>query len=281
MVTGAAGNLGQKLIARLDAEAWCGEIIMIDRLAAPGPAKARAVVADLSDAGDSRWIEAVAATDAIVHLAADNPYPDASWEEAARSLDMTANLAARAANRRCRFVFASSNHVMGGYKEEELPAGTLTTALPPRPGTRFYLPESGYRADAGYAVAKLMGERVLAAAAAASAGRLTGVSLRIGWCQPGANLPATLTGDGLRPGDARVSTHEGHKRDLRWFRSMWLSNADFGRAVIAALRADATRWPAASVVVNAMSGNRDMPWDVSASATLIGYVPQDNVWDHL
>ncbi len=38
----------------------------------------RAVVADLCDGADDRWIDAVSEADAVVHLAADNPYPDCS-----------------------------------------------------------------------------------------------------------------------------------------------------------------------------------------------------------
>lgn len=48
---------------------------------------------------------------------------------------------------------------MGGYKDEDVAPGALTTALPPLPGTRVDAAEP----RRAYAAAKLMGERLLAA----------------------------------------------------------------------------------------------------------------------
>lgn len=279
MITGGAGNLGQKLAAHLSAREWCRRVLLVDRVAASCPAKAEAVVSDLGDANAPAWQEALAAADAVVHFAAANPYPDCTWAEAARSFDMTANLLARKADRARRFVFASSNHVMGGYKEDDPGPGALTTDLPPKPGTRFYL-AGGYRADAAYATAKLMGERALLAAAAASGGNLTGVALRIGWCQPGENHPRTISGDGL-PDAEHGTGYDGRERDMRWFRAMWLSNGDFVRAVECALTADAGGWPAPGIVVNAMSANAGMPWEIETARRLTGYAPVDDVWTEL
>jgi nucleoside-diphosphate-sugar epimerase len=73
---------------------------------------------------------------------------------------------------------------MGGYKEADLGPGELTTALPPDPGTWFHTP-AGPQRYLAYAASKLMGERIVAAGAVASGGLMTGVSLRIGWCQGG------------------------------------------------------------------------------------------------
>lgn len=280
VITGGAGNLGQKLAALLDAQAHYDEIVLIDRVPSAAAGRIRSVVADLSNATDEAWIEAVADAEAVVHLAADNPYPDCTWEEACRSLDMTANVCLHAIRRPTRLVFASSNHVMGGYKELDVPPGSLDADTAPLPGTRFHTPQ-GFRRDLGYASAKLLGERLVRAAASASDGRMTAVCLRIGWCQPGANHPATITADGLKPDAERATLHEGYERDLRWFRSMWLSNRDFLNAMSAALSADATSWPQPAVVVNAMSANDSMPWDTRAAQRLIGYTPEDNVWSHL
>ena len=199
-----------------------------------------------SDALDA----AMEAADAVVHLAAQNPYPDAAWADCCASFDMTLNLVEAAGRGRPRrFVFASSNHVMGGYKEAEPPLGRalLTTELAPRPGTRV-----GPDPSPAYAVAKLMGERLLAGKA--TTGGLTAVSLRVGWCQPGENHPRTLSAGGV-PGEA--GDGPGAERDLLWFRSMWLSDGDFTRAVAAALTADADAWPSPAIVVNAMSDNAE------------------------
>ena len=271
LVTGAGGNLGRKLVAHLADSPWCAGVVALD-VAAPAEAphpKVRPVAADLarrSPALDA----AMAGVDAVVHLAARNPYPDAGWDDAAASFDMTLQAVealARGGGAK-RFVFASSNHVMGGYKEEGLAPGTLTAALPPRPGTRMG-PGDVPRA---YAAAKLMGERLLAARA--EHGGLTAVSLRIGWCQPGDNRPETLSAAGVPGADAPDDA--GAARELAWFRAMWLSNGDFLRAVSAALTAEAAPWPAPAIVVNAMSGNGGMPWDLADARRLIGYAPRDD-----
>ena len=224
--------------------------------------------------------EAFASVDAIVHLAAQNPYPEASWDDATASFDMTLNVVEMAAHgvehSDKRLVFASSNHVMGGYKDVDPPLapGTLTTVMAPRPGTR--VTTGGVSAaPSAYAVAKLMGERVCAGKASRSG--LTTVSLRIGWCQPGENHPSTISSSGV-PGSVGDPDAE---RDLAWFRGMWLSNRDFVDAVTCAIRVDAATWPRPSIVVNAMSNNAGMPWDIAATRALIGYAPVDDVWREL
>lgn len=270
-ITGGAGNLGRKLAAAFLADPACERVLLLDRAIAdlPGDPRVRGVAADLR-VRDEAWRAAIAEADAVVHLAAENPYPGATWAEAARSFDMTANvLEAAAVSGVRRFVFASSNHVMGGYKDTPVAdaPGTLTTALDPLTGTHTPTTDS-----TAYATAKLMGERLLAAKA--TWGGMTGVSLRIGWCQPGANDPATINLSGLPGVDTPIAS-EAERRELLWFQRMWLSNGDFVRAVTAALTADAAAWPAPAVVVNAVSANDRTPWDLAGAAALIGYVPGD------
>lgn len=270
LVTGAGGNLGRKLVAHLAGAPWCSAVVALDldAVAFDHP-KVRALAVDLARRSPA-LDQAFAGVDAVVHLAARRPYPDASWDDGAVSFDMTLHAVdalARAGGAK-RFVFASSNHVMGGYKEREVAPGALTTSLPPLPGTRTGEAEP-LRA---YAAAKLMGERLLAARA--EAGGLTAVSLRIGWCQPGDNRPGTMTASGI-PGDPGPDTPEA-ARTLAWFRGMWLSNRDFLAAVSAALTADASRWLAPALVVNAMSANRGMAWDIAPTRAQLGYAPQDD-----
>lgn len=270
-ITGGAGNLGRKLTDAFLADPACAEVVILDPAADTVAAAPRVVpvMADLR-VRDPAWIDALAGTDAVVHLAAERPYPGATWAEAARSFDMTANVmtAAAAAGVR-RLVFASSNHVMGGYKDTAVAdtPGALTADLDPLTGTRTSTTDS-----TEYATAKLMGERLLAALARRDG--MTGVSLRIGWCQRGENHPRTLTLGGL-PGVAPVVASEADRRELRWFQRMWLSNGDFVRAVTAALGADAAGWPAPAIVVNAVSANNRTPWDLTAARRLIGYEPAD------
>jgi nucleoside-diphosphate-sugar epimerase len=277
-ITGANGNLGRKLIAALLKAPEIAAIRALDRdaagLAALGNPRLEPVTVDLRNPGLDN---ALAGLDAVVHLAAQNPYPDATWEDASASFDITASVveaSARAGLR--RFVFASSNHVMGGYKDTpiSLSDGGLSTDLPPLVGTRVKTPE-GLIDSTAYAAAKLMGERLVAAKAAT--GAFSAVSLRIGWCQPGENRPETLSAAGT-PKAGPVEDHSEREPDLRWFKAMWLSNNDLVRCVSAALHADASKWPTRAVVVNAVSANRPSPWDLSAGRELLGYDPLDDVW---
>jgi hypothetical protein len=123
-----------------------------------------------------------------------------------------------------------------------------------------------------------MGERLVTGLAAASEGRLTGVSVRIGWAQPGENRAETISHAGSTIGGFPDASDEAARRDLRWFRSMWLANHDLASLFIAALTADAAEWPAPGIVVNGMSNNRNMPWDIATTGRLLGYRPAHDLY---
>jgi nucleoside-diphosphate-sugar epimerase len=197
VITGGCGNLGLKLCKHLLA---AGEVDVTliehpryyraDRV----PAGARVVLDDLAD-GTGSWRTAVPGADAIVHFSAVNPYPNATWAESAASMSHTFNVfvAASEAGVR-RVVFASSNHVMGGYKD--LPAfGPVTPDAPPRCGTFLRDPEDTARSgDAvAYAAAKLAGEQLCRALACRAGCRTNFLVLRIGWCQPVRRPPPVLS----------------------------------------------------------------------------------------
>jgi nucleoside-diphosphate-sugar epimerase len=285
LITGAGGNLGQKLIAHLLAQEWCERIVALDRSPPSTTPMDRVqwIAGDLTDPSDVQWREALAGVDAAVHFAAQNPYPDASWSDACASFDMTlALLAAVGRARLQRIVFASSNHVMGQYKDaplaDTLTPGALKTSLPPGPGTRWFNGREMLQGFA-YATSKLMGERACLAEAYRSNGALAPVCVRIGWCQPGENRPETINTSGLPGDDTNVGPDT--ERDLQWFRNMWLSNRDFTAVMERALLADAAPWPEPGIIVNGMSANRGMPWDIETTRRLIGYEPKDNIWDHV
>lgn len=281
-VTGAAGNLGSKLVDHLLAADWCTAVVGLDnRSVAARGAGHIPVAANLADPTDRRWIDALADADALVHFATRNPMPDCTWDEAAESVAMTASLLDGAlAAGIGRFVFASSNHVMGGYKDtplaETIGPGRLTVDLPPSPGTRVTRNGVDSRPVA-YGSSKLYGEALSSAKAAASGGRLTAVSVRIGWCQPGDNNPSTINAlaKPLAPEEAAVA-NAAHPRDLAWFLGMWLSNADFCAVMERAIRAGAEAWPAPAIIVNGMSANTDLLWDLEWGRKLIGYQPRDD-----
>ncbi len=84
------------------------------------------------------------------------------------------------------------------------------------------------------------------------------VAVRIGWVWRGANRPQDLPPD----------------RE-EWFRRMWLSNRDYCQLMERCISADLSE---RFVVVNGMSANRGMRWDIEKTQRLLGYEPQDDVF---
>lgn len=284
LITGAGGGLGRKLIDRLLASDWCRRIVAVD-LVPPtdlaGDGRVEPVAGTLLDRGGAWW-SAMADVGAVVHFAAQNPHTDATWTDVVASFDMTHNVAdAALAHGVSRLVFASSNHVMGGYKDAPLASGTpgfLTVDLPPAPGTKWDT-GTGWMDSTPYATAKLTGERVMAAAVANSAGTLSTVSVRIGWVQPGENRPDTIniSGDVVFEPSPEPDDEAG-KRDLLWYRNMWFSNRDFAGLFEAAIRADPAGWPSPAIVVNGVSANAGTGWDMEFTRRTLGFVPQDDLF---
>ncbi len=222
LITGATGNLGRKATSALRARE---EIEIVD-----------IGDADLS-VYDTVWARAFEGVDVVLHLAAD-PSPLATWRSAlSLNVDLSLNvLRAATAGGVKRFVFASSNWVLAGYRfSDEL----LTSDTTPRPVNV-------------YGISKLVIER--AGAAAAGGGEMAFLALRIGWCQPGENRPGPHMGFG------------------RWGQEMWLSNDDWAHAAEQACTApfDGT------AVVNVVSRNAGSRWELTESERLIGYRPQSS-----
>ena len=290
-VTGALGNLGTKLLRHLANCSNISKLIGLD-LRAASTAETVAlptvefIACDLADWHDLRWRTVLSKVDAVVHFAAQNPYPEATWQEAGVSLDMTLHIAnaAVASGRVKRVVFATSNHVMGRYKDDPLwdsiGAGELTPDLPPGTGTVWHTGERLMDATP-YASSKLFGEHVCKASALRAHGQTTFAAVRIGWCQPGENLPTTLSAAGtptLTRGSDLGCDAASLARSDRWFREMWLSNRDFLHLFERAILADGTEWPDGYVLVNGMSDNRGMKWSLDATRRWLGYAPQDDVY---
>jgi nucleoside-diphosphate-sugar epimerase len=291
LITGAGGNLGRKVIEWLARTEWCRTIIGLDVSTSLEPFSDEATARLKLVAGDllrpePGWQEAFREVDAVIHFAAQNPHTDATWDDSTASFDMTFNVAATAEKAGVRrLIFASSNHVMGGYKDaplaDKMGPGALTTSIEPAPGTKWNTGH-GFMDSTAYAVSKLMGERTCVGMAAHSGGRMTAVAVRIGWTQPGDNLATTinLAGDPKYGVGPEPADEEG-RRDLRWYRNMWLSNGDLCRLFEAAVTADASGWPAPGIVVNGMSANEGMDWDISQTQALLGYKAQQNMYAEL
>lgn len=195
--------------------------------------RVHSVVADLG-AYDASWASAFAGADAVLHLAAD-PRPVASWSEVQRAnVDVSLHVLRAAEEHGVgRVVFASTNWVLGGYR---FTSTALTPTTPPRPVNPY-----------GYA--KAATERdCLAFHARSGIGVLV---LRIGWCQPGDN----------RPGP--------HMAFGRWGQELWLSNEDWAQAVVGACTAPFT----GVEIVNVMSDNAGMRWDLADTERVLGYRP--------
>ncbi len=189
---------------------------------------------------DDDWITHFHGVDTVVHLAA-NPDADAGWEELiGPNLDVLANVFNAAALAGVeRVIFASSNHVMGEYRDRD--DEPITVDREPAP-------------DGPYGVAKLAGERM--GRSLARAFDLTFIAIRLGWIQEGSNRPETLPDD--------------------WSRKLWLSNTDLIRLFDCAVEAEIE--DRSFVVVNGMSRNHGMRWDLSDAAELLGYLPVDDAF---
>ena len=177
------------------------------------------IVANLAVLDDD-WITHFHGVDTVVHLAA-NPDAEASWDDlVGPNLDVLANVLNAAALAGVeRVVFASSNHVMGGYRD--LDEEPITIEREPLP-------------DGPYGAAKLFGERL--GRSLSRAFDLTFIALRIGWVQEGANRADSLPDD--------------------WSRKLWLSNTDLVRLFDGAVEAEIE--DRSYVVVNGMSRNHGM-----------------------
>lgn len=288
-VTGALGNLGWKLLCHLAEHSATPRLVGLDlKEAEPGhleqlqtiaeihaePPQIDLISCDLSNWHDTRWRTIINEVSAVVHFAAKNPFPEATWEDATVSIDMTNNLCQASADSPTlsRFVFATSNHVMGRYKGANLKPGQLATDLEAGVGTLWHTGQKDMDSTV-YAVAKFAGERLCKTLAQKS--DTSFVCVRIGWCQPGENLPATLSAAGTPTQQSEADP--ALEKTNHWFRNMWLSNRDFLHLFERALLADTTTWPEKCVVVNGMSNNTDMAWDLSATRQYLAYEPKDNV----
>jgi NAD+ dependent glucose-6-phosphate dehydrogenase len=246
LITGASGNLGDKLSRFLSPN---HSLRLLDR----NPrGDGEILAADLSQRGD--WTEQFRGVDTVFHLAAD-PTAQQTWPNViAPNIDALIHvfLASVQAGVK-RIVYASSNHIMGGYKDLTEPF-LITTDLPPLPGTK-YVVESEVRDSTPYASAKLFGERL--GKSLAERHQFTFIAVRLGWVRPGENRACDIPAD----------------RE-EWFQLMWLSNRDYLQLMQRCLEAPLREQ---FVIVHGMSANRGMRWDLGSTRRLLGYEPVDDV----
>jgi NAD+ dependent glucose-6-phosphate dehydrogenase len=232
VMTGSTGNLGAKAVNALAKLAgW--DVVRIGRNAGAHPG----VIESNLEHYDHGWAKHFEGADAVLHLAAD-PTPIGSWDLIVRlNIDLALNVFAAAEQARVRrFVFASSNWVLGGYRFKR---SALTASLAPAP-VNPYGASKLFIERYGLMVAERSGMSVLA--------------LRIGYCQPGENRPGS------------------HMAFGRWGQEMWLGNRDWEQAVVKSVTSE---FPG-SAVLNIVSDNDGMRWDLQEARRTIGYVPQES-----
>lgn len=191
--------------------------------------------ADLS-LWDDRWVSAFESVDAVIHLAG-RPSPSTGWAEVQRfNLDLCLNVYEAAARRGARrLIFASTNWTVAGHRFEDTP---LTTDIAPHPVN-------------AYGMSKLVGERL---------GRsyhdrwgLSVICFRIGYCERGVNEPGA------------------HMRWGRWGQLMWLSDRDLCTAMQRGVEVEDIGFE----VLNLMSDNPGMRWDIDTTRRVLGWTAQD------
>jgi NAD+ dependent glucose-6-phosphate dehydrogenase len=193
------------------------------------------VAADLGTFEES-WARHFAGAKAVLHFAGD-PRPTAPWASVQHAnIAATANvLRAARLHGIQRVIFASTNQVMAGYRFSN---ALVTTDMPPTPLNP-------------YAVSKLFCEEAGRAFAAETG--ISFIALRIGNILPGENVPHPGMGIGV------------------WGQQMWLSNRDFVAATRAALVAPSVPF----AILNLVSNNPGMRWDMTETHRIIGFSPQD------
>jgi NAD+ dependent glucose-6-phosphate dehydrogenase len=235
LITGAGGNLGTKLHHHLRGRY---DLVLTSRSGRPNT---DIQAADLTD-WDEAWVRLFRGVDVVVHLAA-NADPASAWSQlVAPNIDMVLNVCeACVANNVGRVVFASSNHVLSGYRQYDLPP-MLRGDTPPNPGNP-------------YGASKLFAERIGKSFSERHA--LAWIAVRIGMNRANYNNA---------PGP--------HMDD--WSRKMWLSDGDYCQLMECCINAvQVPRW----TTVNGVSNNTGTRWDLNEARALVGYQPQDNAFD--
>jgi nucleoside-diphosphate-sugar epimerase len=247
LLTGSSGLIGQILRRGLSQSF---DIYGID--VADDPEMRQVLRADVSNFQQlSDAFESLPAVEYVVHLAADHRH-DADWQSALiNNIHGTLNVYEASLQKESvkRIVFASSNHVTGGYEfvggseepnlhlQEELPHIDVSSPLRP---------------DGYYGISKIAGEAI--ARFYFDKHGIESVCLRIG----------------------SVTESPGNPTEKRHL-STWLSYSDLLDLVKKSLVAE-DRFPGYGIYYG-VSNNSDIFWDIENARYELGYSPQDDASD--
>ena len=235
LITGINGLIGSIL-----QKAWA-ELHTVFGIDREGPFSGRVCYADVSDARQlADLFRQFSPIDAVIHLAADS-HVYADWEHCLNiNIIGTRNVyeAARQVSVK-RVVFASSNHVMGGYEgsPDDVRKGCLTQVLPVR---------SPIRPDSDYAVSKAFGEAL--ARYYCDRFGMASICLRIG---------SVLSDDDPAHDPRYMKTWLSHRDLVHLFAQSLIADIDYG-------------------IYFGVSNNRDRFWSLEEAAAEIGYFPVDD-----
>lgn len=247
LITGSSGRIGQILRKGLDQSF---DIYGIDVLEDPDvPQALRPDISNFQQVTEA--FNRLPAIQYVVHLAADNRH-DADWQPAlVNNIHGTLNVYEASLQRRSikRIIFASSNHVTGGYEfvdRHEEPHLHLQEELP-----RIDV-SSPLRPDGYYAISKIAGEAI--ARYYFDKHGIESVCLRIG----------------------SVTESPGNPTEERHL-STWLSHSDLLDLVEKSFIAQ-DRFPGFGIYYGVSNNSRRF-WDIENAREELGYTPQDNASD--
>lgn len=239
LITGAAGRIGKVVVAPLASD-W--QVRCADTNAA-GLARYKefgceVVACDICDAAETS--AAVDGCDAVLHLAAISEEADAALIARVNVVGTTNVLDACREHGVRRFVFASSNHAVGGYERysEELPPKVMVDE------------HSMPWPDSHYGASKVHGEALTRWYVARPGSHMTAACLRIGTT-------------GFPEVDKLM------RNERMW--STWLSDRDLVQLVSRALEAQVPFG-----IYGGVSGNKRRFLSLQAAQRDLGYVPQDD-----
>jgi nucleoside-diphosphate-sugar epimerase len=237
LITGINGLIGKVLREALQKD---HEVFGLDR---EEPFSDRVLSADISSYEEvARAIQKLRPLEAIVHLAGD-PRVDAAWESVlSANMIGTRNIFEAAREFQVpRLVYASSNHITGGYHGFDPGSYTFT-----QPDSLKISTEDPIRPDSEYGVSKAFGEAL--ARYYCDRWGIKAICLRIG---------AVLPDDD--------PTHDSQNRKI------WLSHRDLVQLVEKSLTTNI-----AFGIYYGVSNNKGAFWDISNARADLGFEPVDD-----